>query len=402
MDHGPISEQPPAGKRKRARDDGGGTPPKAKKAKDVYVPPPLSQYEIDRNIKIAANQAFLQTLGLGDNGSNVLKMKRTPVKRKPKRKVEEHEKRKSSRLAGGPAPIERLADNPVSYADFEESRERRQRPRGPRPAPSLLTQEQRELLGAWDMEAFYDWLGETTRFHQAVGTNNRKSVVRQVLKLVTGEGIHYVSATYGWPAETFFRKGEPVTLQDDLKQIKYEAQEFEDTHGRDHGNGWLMKHPLQKMILYCDHLAATTLSGKPAARKKKATVAPPPKKRKAPAPKTGPLDPATVKALREAKRLFDAGKLTEDDYKETKQRLLKPSAPEDEDEDSDDEEEPEAPAATGASLVGRKVNKKFPGCGYFDGVVQSVDDKTGRCVIAWEDGMDTTMTEKAVAKILQD
>lgn len=334
MDHGPISEQPPAGKRKRAREDGGGTPPKAKKPKEVYAPPPLSQYEIDRNITIAKNQAFLQTLGLGDNGSNLPKMKRKPVKRKPKRKVEEHEKRKSSRLAGGPAPIERLADNPASYADFEESRERRQRPRGSRPAPSLLTQEQRELLGVWNMEAFYDWLGETTRFHKAVGTDNRKSVVRRVLKLVTGAGVHYGSATYGWPEDVIFRKGEPVSLQDELEQIKEDAKDFEATHGRDHGNGWLLNYPLQKMILYRDHLAATTLSGKPAARKKKATVAPPPKKRKAPAPKTGALDPATnnargdmdpatVKALRDAKRLLDAGKLTKDDFKETKLRLLK-------------------------------------------------------------------------------
>jgi len=43
----------------------------------------------------------------------------------------------------------------------------------------------------------------------------------------------------------------------------------------------------------------------------------------------------------------------------------------------------------------------LPGCGYFDGEVESVDE-AGRCVVAWEDGMTTTLTNAAVAKILKD
>ena len=56
------------------------------------------------------------------------------------------------------------------------------------------------------------------------------------------------------------------------------------------------------------------------------------------------------------------------------------------------------------TLVGAKVNKKFKGyrsasgTEYFDGVVKSVED--GMCVIAWEDGEETGMTEKAVQKFL--
>ena len=191
-------------------------------------------------------------------------------------------------------------------------------------------------------------------------------------KLVTGVGVDY----HHWPAGVVFRKGEPVTLQDDLAEIKEEAKDFEAQHGRDLGNGWLLNHPLQKMILFRDHLAATKLPGK--ARKRKAArppVVPPP-----PSPETkaanGALTPETVRAIREAKKRFDEGEMDEATFKVIKAALLK------------------------GPLVGRQVRKKFPGSGLFDGVVESVED--GRCEIAWSDGAVTSMKVSAVAKILKD
>ena len=86
---------------------------------------------------------------------------------------------------------------------------------------------------------------------------------------------------------------------------------------------------------------------------------------------------ATVRAVREAKRLFDEGKIDEATFKETKAGLLNKM-----------------------SLVGRQVSKNFPGSGRFDGIVESVED--GRCKIAWSDGAMTSMKVSAVAKILQD
>ena len=57
------------------------------------------------------------------------------------------------------------------------------------------------------------------------------------------------------------------------------------------------------------------------------------------------------------------------------------------------------------SLVGKAVIKAFKGyknerdgTPYFDGVVKSVED--GKCLITWEDGDETSMTEAAVQKIL--
>ena len=349
------------------------TPPRRR---DHVEPAPLSEYELQRNKKIAANQAFLETLGLGGTGQ---KLPKKPARAKSKKRKFEGEKRKSVRLAGGPAPIERLQDDPRSYLDFVESRERRKRAR--RQEPWEPTDEQRERLGEFFVEEFYDFLGTTTKYHKEISPDNRKTVIRQVTKLVTGVGVEY----HHWPAGVVFRKGEPVTLQDDLAEIKEDAKDFEAQHGRDLGNGWLLNHPLQKMILFRDHLAATQLPGQ--ARKRRAAlppVAPPPPSPEA-KPAKGTLTPETVRAIREAKRLFDEGKLDEATFKETKAGLLNKSAP---------------AAAEAPSLVGRAVRKKFPGSGIFDGIIESVED--GRCEIAWSDGAVTSMKISAVAKILQD
>ena len=355
------------------------TPPKPgrKREREVVVEPELSEYELHRNKRIKENQAFLESLGLGDNGQ---KLPKKPAKRKrePKPKVEEHEKRRSVRLAGGPAPIERLQDDPRSYADYEESRQRRKRAR--RIEPSPLTDEQLDRLGEFCMEECYDFLGTTTLYHKEISPDNRKTVIRQITKLVTGVGVDY----HRWPAGVVFRKGEPVTLQDDLVQIKEDAKEFEAEHGRDLGNGWLLNHPLQKMILFRDHLAATKLPGK--ARKKTKAVPRAPSSdddddddeaaAAPPRPATGKMDKETVQALRDMKKRFDEGEMDEATFKEIKAALLK------------------------GPLVGRAVRKKFPGSGMFDGVIESVEN--GRCEIAWSDGAVTYMKVSAVAKILQD
>ena len=167
-----------------------------------------------------------------------------------------------------------------------------------------------------------------------------------------------------------------------------------------------------------------------------------------------------MKALRDAKKALDEGKMDEETYTTTKAGLLGKQTPAAEapPEEPADEEMAEAPpppkratrgkaakpAATtptkkkaktdpfgcpdpvteapvrrakkrGAAstpkkakkaktLVGAKVNKKFKGyrsasgTEYFDGVVKSVED--GFCVIAWENGEESPMKDTAVQKIL--
>ena len=34
-----------------------------------------------------------------------------------------------------------------------------------------------------------------------------------------------------------------MTLESNIEQIKIDAKAFEDEHGKDLGNGWLMNHP---------------------------------------------------------------------------------------------------------------------------------------------------------------
>jgi hypothetical protein len=213
-----------------------------------------------------------------------------------------------------------------------------------------------------------------------ISDDNRRQVIRQVTKLVSGEGVHYASPQYGWADDVIFRKDQPVTMQSDavpnhfralrhrrddlhrsdIAQIIEDARDFEDTHGRDHGtdprgnqtvsygdvgrpkfdfhtgNGWLLNHPLRKLLFYQHYLDT--------------------KARLAPAAKA-PTTP--TKKAKKAK----------------------------------------------TSLVGKAVIKAFKGyknprddSPYFDGVVKSVED--GKCVIVWEDGDETSMTEAAVQKIL--
>ena len=156
----------------------------------------------------------------------------------------------------------------------------------------------------------------------------------------------------------------------------------------------------------------------------------------APVKASDALTPATVKALRDAKKALDEGKMSEEDYKTTKAGLLGKQTPSAEappkkrgaaakpaatptkkakkaktDPFGCPDPVTEAPVRRGkkrgaasTSLVGKKVNKKFKGyrsasgTEYFDGVVASVED--GMCVIAWEDGEESPMKDTAVQKIL--
>ena len=112
--------------------------------------------------------------------------------------------------------------------------------------------------------------------------------------------MHYDSALYGWPDDVIFRKDQPVTMQSDAVSNQYrvsrhrrddlrrsdigkiieDAREFENKHGRDHGNGWLLNHPLRKLLFYQHYLdtkarlaPAATTPTKKAKNAKKTTAA---------------------------------------------------------------------------------------------------------------------------------
>jgi hypothetical protein len=60
----------------------------------------------------------------------------------------------------------------------------------------------------------------------------------------------FQSPRYGWPEDCYFKKGEKITPMSDFVELMIEGQACEDEWGRDHGNGWLIAHPLKKLLLF--------------------------------------------------------------------------------------------------------------------------------------------------------
>jgi hypothetical protein len=301
-----------------------------------------SQYELERDARIKRNEEWMIAHGFNPWGSGPLKeikKKAPPRPRTLKKYVPESERRRSPRLAG-----ETIAPKRLTYdLSDDESPKRRSRSwrRTRVRVVDDLSDEQRAALPEFKLDAFLRafeaWM-EPDGEHP-VSEQNRRSVIRQVRKLVSGEGVTYKY----WPEGVIFRKDEPVTMQSDISAIIDDARDCEDQYGEDRGHGWLLNHPLRKLLFYQHYLDT------------KARLAPAAK-----APMTEPTKATTpTKKAKKAK----------------------------------------------TSLVGKKVIKAFKGyknprdnSPYFDGVVESVED--GKCVIVWEDGDETSMTAAAARKIL--
>jgi hypothetical protein len=79
---------------------------------------------------------------------------------------------------------------------------------------------------------------------------NRRNVLRQITKLASGEGIRYESHAYGWPEGCYFLDGIKVGPADDILKLMDIGRECEEKWGKDHGNGWLLSHPLKKLYMF--------------------------------------------------------------------------------------------------------------------------------------------------------
>jgi len=105
----------------------------------------------------------------------------------------------------------------------------------------LTLQERRKLPSAKDTS----WLEELEVYLQdeeKISEQNLRSVMRQVKKLVHGEGITY----HHWAEGVVFHP-KRISLQDDFEELHAQAVDFENEHGRDLGNGWLVRHPITKL-----------------------------------------------------------------------------------------------------------------------------------------------------------
>ena len=214
----------------------------------VVHAPPKSQYELERDARIKRNEAFLVSLGLGKDGAKKLKAPKKAQRTPPKKKAPQGPRRTSARLSKGASPVERLTYEERDWDDMTPRPRKRAR-RGK--ATADLTDDERAMLGAFDIELFEEFLTD----EHPISEDNRRQVMRQAEKLVSGQGVRYDSPTYGWDEGVVFRKGEPVTMSSDIIQVIADARDFEDEHGRDHGNGWLLNHPLRKLLIFQTHVA---------------------------------------------------------------------------------------------------------------------------------------------------
>ena len=231
-----------------------------------------SQYELERDARIKRNQEWMIAHGFNPFGSGPLKdikKKASPKPRAPKPYVPESERRRSARLAG-----ETIAPKRLKYDESDDERPKRRSQSSRRWRVRVvddLSDVQRAGLEKFtlNLDAFLDgfeaWM-EPDGEHP-VSEQNRRSVIRQVRKLVSGEGVTY---SY-WPEGVAFRKGEPVTMQSDISAIIEDARDYEDQYGEDRGHGWLLNHPLRKLLFY-QHYLDTKARLAPAAKAPAATT----------------------------------------------------------------------------------------------------------------------------------
>lgn len=240
----------------------------------------LSPYEQARLDKIRRNQDRLRSLGLLDAKKNVkaalasTTSKRkaahhpaTPTKRRtPSRKaaiLTPSPKRSSRRLRKKPALYEPLLDDDESLREARRKFKEVKKQTKSRASSSSfkcevpadvssspLTSKQRAIIEK-KMEG--DFLGKFEDYVTEVDTlsdQNRRNVVRQISKLAAGEGIRYESRAYGWPEGCFFLRGTSVGPADDILKLMEIGRGCEEEWGRDHGNGWLLSHPLKKLYMF--------------------------------------------------------------------------------------------------------------------------------------------------------
>ena len=229
----------------------------------------LSAYELKRLETMRRNALALEALGVAD-ASSALREATTPDKRevdpavlaaraqaRAERIREAHaNRRSSSRLVDRDdatrAPV-RFADEYAALEDAEvrilsRVTKRGGKGGGGRRRESVeLSAEERASLAAAMTEAS-GWLGHMRRyFTDKLSEANLRNVMKQATALATGQGVPHTFRS------DFFRKGEPVGIDEDLVALRDDANCFllpED----DPGHGWRLNHPISKMIIFQHHL----------------------------------------------------------------------------------------------------------------------------------------------------
>jgi len=254
------------------------------------------EYERQRAERIKQNKEYLLSLGLGDFHMTKKKKKRvttnssTMAKKKnlsPRVVTPAGKERRSSRLSTSNKETRREklvmltyddnATTPVVVVsstrkrrrseyrtpdlspDLSNSR-RRVSPVDPSPSRRRILSSEDEEFGSFNEEDkkvlnviddnFLAKFEEFLVVHDKISHQNVRNVMRQIGKLVRGEGIRYESPRYGWPENCYFQKSVKICPLTNVVKLISEGRECEDRWGRDHGNGWLINHPLKKLLRF--------------------------------------------------------------------------------------------------------------------------------------------------------
>lgn len=92
-----------------------------------------------------------------------------------------------------------------------------------------------------------DWMKDMEYYFSTIEGNSESNVYRvmsTVKKLVAGHGVIHPQTGAS------FMKNKPIHLGMDFEQILNEASAYVDTNGGDRGHGWLIEHPLRKLLVY--------------------------------------------------------------------------------------------------------------------------------------------------------
>lgn len=219
----------------------------------------LSDYEIARLKRIREIQDAMNTFKVKEVAEALTSEKRAWDKVKRKRREIERTRRRATtgqpvetvrRVSGrkrnrpahfDPGALDKLLRKRKSWSSTT--------PRRKFVIPELTDEQRRRLDDAKDwLDEFEDFLTRVPhgRNGKVISEQNCRSVMRQVRILVSGQGVTYKH----WNDGTVCFKGRPVTLGTDFVELFEEAKAFENEHGKDKGNGWLMLHPITKLLCF--------------------------------------------------------------------------------------------------------------------------------------------------------
>ena len=187
-------------------------------------------YQEMRNANVKSNEKRLRDLGLHSMKDSVRRQTPSHPKKLASTPNFEAPVRRSNRVRRvTPERLDLEKDSLEEQGPSKRAKTRRKTNTALRTL--VLSDEDRKRLS--NVPNWLNDLEEYLRMEENLSHQNLTSVMRQVTKLATGEGV-----TYGrWNDGVVFAKGRPIDISTDFDVLYVEAVDFEEEHGRDLGNG---------------------------------------------------------------------------------------------------------------------------------------------------------------------